>query len=66
MKSCIPEYPCEICYNNEHELEIKITAIYNGHNVLLPTYMCEDCLANYKQNADGSYTLVLTTSKLML
>ena len=56
MKSCIPEYPCEICYNNEHELEIKVTAIYNGHNVLLPTYICDDCLDNYKKNKDESYS----------
>jgi hypothetical protein len=44
MKSCMPEYPCQICYENECDGQVDIKTTFQGNTVGIPTYVCDSCL----------------------
>ena len=44
----MPENPCEICYENEHELEVYVKMTYNGVETCSHKYICLGCLGDLK------------------
>lgn len=55
MKSCVPEYPCQLCYENEHTTEVDIKTIFQGNMVGLQTYVCESCLEDLTYDIENEF-----------
>ncbi len=55
MKSSMPEYPCQICYENECDTQVNIKTTFKDNTVGISTYVCDSCLEDLTYDEENEF-----------